>query len=531
MALSHIDLFNKYASDDIKEKVELQCKKNKEIDLEKLKKLKDQIIKNAKALGEVNEKNIAEAWAYSYQKTVVKKINTSEEGKDLCYDCQHFKRCQKRKDDEALGLVTTVCNKYKSIKDLKKAELSDVLDVWSKYFPNIDKERIRLRLAHYICNEIDTDSLLWIIEIARSSQAKSTLSKPMGWCPHTVTANDLTSRSLFSGATDGAGDKVDDLGLELQNRRRVMYVPETATIKSLGSHGLQKLFAQFKNLYDQFVSSRSGSSGKKEYENMHTSVWMNSTPELRRYQTAMNIAGTCFLFYEVDRGYEDDFENAIKSVKNSGKYTEMMSEIREVTQRFLAHHHFIDFELSDEEYEWIANQSIYLSRMRTVGNYDPKGELISLPAPEDPSRIAKQLSVTYKALVAIGLDKDTAKTVVEKLVESSADDTLVTIILFLRMQIRLMKEGKKSEFDANFAINITSVIGGTTIGRYTIKRRLELLVGLKVLIKSYQGNSVESNPIYKLNTNLSDREWQIFFKCDKPTLEEDREDLYDDIRV
>jgi len=539
VALSHIDLFNKYASDDIKEKVELQCKKNKEIDLEKLKKLKDQIIKNAKALGEVNEKNIAKAWAYSYQKTVVKKINTSEEGKDLCYDCQHFKRCQKRKDDEKAGKTTIECKSYKSFKELPNRTLQKTIEVWKKYFPNIDINRLYLRLAHYLANDEKTDCLFWLIEVSRSAGGKTTLSKPFSWAPKVITLNELTSKGIFSGASDIDGKKVKDMSFELQNRRRVLIVTETAGIKALGYHGIKKLMAQFKQLFDQEVKQSSGSTGRSDSEELMTSVWFNSTKDIREYQTAMELAGTCFLFYTVDDQTEHDLEDSLEAMKQQGIFLKAMKEIKIATMEYLANHklNIKSDEVSESIQKWIAKEAFRLSRLRVAGNYDKNLELKTIPSPEKPTRISKQFQSLYMALHSMGLNDEDVKQIIRKISDSSADETLLAVVEYLSQQMMLKEAGKDTAIDDTLTFETLKVMESTVFSRYEVKKRLELLAGLGYLKKIYLDDTFNSKVAYQLNIDKDNEEWKALFRQEKPTVSDKNvqididEDVFDDLEV
>jgi len=434
---------------------------------------------------------------------------------DLCETCQNFNSCGKREQFEGIRKIVKTCPLHNDITNLPKISLQDVYKVFLKWFPNLDTTRIDTRLAWYLSNEFGLGNPLWLFELSRSGSLKSTLTNAFIGTPKIFDVNQLTPKYLASCAEVGFGKNkkpAPDFGMKLTNRNRCVIVGESASIKAMNQGDQRELFAILKSLHDGIIQRNSGSGISKYYPNCNTSIWFNSTPDFRNEAIIHQEIGTCYLVDVIPLDMEKDIEDSANAIDNSRNQKQIIKETNDAIKCYLAHHRLKKYSLSEEEKKGIISESNRLKYLRTTGNYDKFNELTYIPEPETPSRVSIQLSKLYESLMSLdnNYKKERAKNIIQRIVDGSGDHVLVYVLEFLD-SLWTIKQAKQK--DTYFTI--PQIIMKRGLGTGKIKRRLELLCGLDILIKmekSSGGKGGRPGWKYKLHNNIKPEVWQSLFR-------------------
>lgn len=439
-----------------------------------------------------------------------KHLGKREIDDDLCASCQFFYGCGFAKADERNGIVTTKCDKYKDVAGLPYKSLDDVYNAVLKYYPRVDVTRIDTRLAWYISNETEGDQIN-MAEITRTGALKTTLSNAFKKVPKVIMVGDITPAGMVS-LKDFKGKPVPDLGMRLTNRHRALTVSETAGLKAQEQGQQRALFSLIKQLFDRHLGRSGGSGIEKNYPDCYTALWMNSTPDFRKHLVILQEVGTCLLIDAPNCSEKDDDDAMEQAFKNAGKEEAIKNEIQYVTNCFSAHHHYKNRELTADEEQFIKNESQLLKVLRTTCGFDVRDELEYIPESEVPARVAGQLRKMYLALLSLddSYKEETARKIIQRIVDSSCDPILVQVLNFLNTYWIFEQAGYKKE-----TFSVWDVLVEKGHGRGTIKRRLELLVGMGYLDKA-QLNPGEKGGRpgigYQLSNNISEEKWMKLFR-------------------
>lgn len=431
---------------------------------------------------------------------------------DLCDDCQKFCGCKLREKNEEAGIIPEICPQHRSVLELSNKSLQDVHKTFLKRFPNLDTTRIDTRLAWKNSNEFGLGTPVWMFELSRSGFLKTTLTNSMLTSPKILEVNELTPKALVSGL-DQKGKPVRDLGMSLTQRNRCIIVGETACLKAMNQGDQSQTFAVLKTLHDGNLNRRTGSGISKYYSGCNTSIWFNSTHDFHKQTIIHQEIGTCYLVDVIPLDMSKDEEDSYNALKNTKELEQIKKETQYVVQCYLAHHHLnMNFELTDEDKDFIVREANRLIILRTTGTYDHNNELTYIPEPEHPARVTQQLAKFYQSLMSLDehYDRERAKKIIRRVVDGSGDPVLVDILNYLNNNC----------WGKNYVVKftVTDLLKKVNVGNNTIKRRLELLFSLKYLGKEEKESGPQGgNPRgfqYFLREDVDEKKWQILFRED-----------------
>ncbi len=423
---------------------------------------------------------------------------------DVCEDCQFFYNCRHVKNKE-FGYpdhVVTECTQHKSVKELPHKSLSDVHNVFLKWFPGMDVTRIDTRLAHYISNE-EPGNPLFMSELTRSGYLKTTLSSSFHKIPKIIELNSLTPAAFVSGATDKKGKSYPDYGTRLTNKNRIAIVKETASLKAMERKEKRQMFAIFKTLHDGYLQKGYGTDVYKLYDNCNTSLWLNSTPDFRREGIILQEIGYCLLCDAIKTSTENDIKEAKQAQKNRKYNKEIFDETTQVVLEFLAHTHLKEF---DEDEDFIVKKANRLKYIRATAGFSHSYDLLYKPEVEHPARVTAQLTKLYNSLLSLdkNYSRTTAQDIIERVVNSTGDPALVSVLFTLDIIYwnAYKTEGTKTPF------TIPEMASQTGYGYEITKKECELLVGLDILKRG-----IGATRTYELRyADIDDADWGTIFE-------------------
>ena len=194
----------------------------------------------------------------------------------------------------------------------------------------------------------------------------------------------ITEHTLVSGHKDS-----NDL-VPLLNGR-ILTIKDLTSILARKEDVRAAIFADFRELTDEYIRKEFGNGIAKEYHDIHSSILFASTNAIERYYSMYSNLGQRMIFI---RPRNDPKEARKRAAENRGKQKEMRAELREVTMRFIASM----IQAKDERGLPITSEEVqeemgilydFLALARTTIHHDFKtGEMDELPEPEFPTRIA-----------------------------------------------------------------------------------------------------------------------------------------------
>jgi len=197
----------------------------------------------------------------------------------------------------------------------------------------------------------------------------------------------ITEHTLVSGHKDSR-----DLVPQLKGR--ILAIKDLTSILSRKEDVRAAIFADFRELTDEYIRKEFGNGIAKEYRNIHSSILFASTNAIERYYSMYSNLGQRMVFL---RPKNDPKKARERAYQNRGKQKEMRAELQVVTKRFIASM----LKSKDERGLPSTPESIqeemgllydFLAISRTTIHHDFKsGEIDELPEPEFPTRIANTI--------------------------------------------------------------------------------------------------------------------------------------------
>jgi len=281
--------------------------------------------------------------------------------------------------------------------DVENATLDYVYKIVDKYLFMKDKKRIDVLLATALSNQIHTDPV-WLYLVGNSGDGKSATVRALEALKNTIRVDSITKYTLASGKK---GAK--DLGQKLAQKSTLLLFPDLASMTSLNKDDKSRIWAQFRNLYDGFITRMTGNDVEICYENCHVTMIACTTPIIRDEVLIHAQLGTRELMYDTDAQNLHTREKLHMAWENTNLKTEMENALSYAMCNFIEHTK-VDphMEISNDIYEFIVDEAIRLSALRVYAIPDRRtGELNNLPTPEVPTRLLHQLRTLYVCLKSL----------------------------------------------------------------------------------------------------------------------------------
>lgn len=387
---------------------------------------------------------------------------------DRCSDCIKFNRgCKKR---IYLTEPLDKCPDYLSIASLPKVSYETLHKIFKKWFfiSRTTRNMIDLELADYLENEIE-GTPLWVIIKGASGDLKSEVTNALVHCPRIIELNDVTGSTFVSGSKN-----VVDVGKQLQKRHRIIVIRDLAAMLSLHKDTKKEVIGRLRTLYDGFLLKHYGTIGEKKYKNITVNLLANATNAIEDENMMGQVLGTRELFYDTAADKKDNFKKMKKAIENEENEIEMRKQLSDAVLGFLAHHRIdSSMPIPDEIEQFIKGEAHILSILRASGKTDPyTWEVVRIPIPEVPTRLAKQFRRLYKALKSLDetYPDSRAQEIIQHIVLSSGNPNRAKVL-------EAMAE-KADMYD------IKTVADKVRLGFKTTKKELEVLWSMGVLERS-----------------------------------------------
>ena len=384
--------------------------------------------------------------------------------------------------------------------------LEGVYGVIDQLFSNVDMKIVDVVLSAYLTVVNDSDPL-WIYLVGRSGGWKSEILSSLVGMENVKVLIDVSKPAFVSAYRGKNGNKVADIGSELQGKHTLLLFPDLASLSSKDPREKRDLFAMFRTLYDGKLFRSTGTGEQMEYNDCHVNVLGGITPTAMREdlqaQVQLGTRELCFGTTE-ENSYVTDIEKMRQAISGQIPKKEIRRILKQTIQGFLlkkirrfpvGETFNNDIDLPEELKEWLYRQCVLLSYMRASQDIDwYSGEVKGDTDREVPTRLVIQLRLLYQGLKSLDPDysDDRFKSIVRNIVRNSGNKVRYDIYHFLKTvhQQNPDLEYSISDIQKELAIGRKIVLSQcgvlVNLGIISIRHELENHFGKEVLVGHYK---------------------------------------------
>lgn len=282
----------------------------------------------------------------------------------------------------------------------KPAQISytELENTIAKWLVLADPYVIKVLTATMIVARMNTDPF-WLMLVAPSGGSKTELISALNDIQGVYQMSELTAQTFISGLKDSNRASLLD---RIDKNNAVLTFKDFTTVLQMRDDSRKAILSQLREIYDGEFRREFGIDQKREWIGKVGFI-AGVTPVIDQYQVLYQSLGERFLQIRIVQPEKDVL--AKKAMGNVGKEKEMRVEIRKAFAGYIENivipenYNPIDTTTSNR----IVLLANYCAMARTSVRRDTYYRDIShIPIVESSTRIVKQLSSLYHALVLIG---------------------------------------------------------------------------------------------------------------------------------
>lgn len=289
--------------------------------------------------------------------------------------------------------------------------LEDAHAVFHKWLgEDYDVDAMDAMLATVAVERFDDGSdPVWLLIISGPGNAKTETVQACDGIGAIVTSS-LSSEAALLSATpkrDRARNATGGLLCKI-GARGVLVIKDVTSLLSMDRNLRGTVMAALREIYDGRWYRDVGTDGGRTIE------WIGRIATVGAVTTAWDTAhsviatmGDRFVLLRVDSTINRQPAGR-KAIGNTGEEPLMRSELAAAVGGVIAGMNPDPITISDEETNILLAAADLVTLARTGVEYDYRGDVIDVHAPEMPTRFAKQLAQIVRGSVAIGMDRDQA---------------------------------------------------------------------------------------------------------------------------
>jgi len=267
-------------------------------------------------------------------------------------------------------------------------------------------------LAAAASNKLDGDPV-WLLVIGGSGNAKTETVSSLRGAGAYVTSTIASEGALLSATASKERSNTATGGLlRSLGKRSVLVLKDFTTILSMSDRNSRSaVLAALREIYDGYWQRNVGSDGGQSLEWKGTITLIGAcTTAWDSAHAVVALMGERFVLVRSDaRNSEARLKAGRQAIMNTGHETEMREELEASVKLVLRGiNKTVEFSLSGDEEELILRAANLVTFARTAVEYDHRGKLTYVHAPEAPTRFAKELTQLARGALAIGLDRHSA---------------------------------------------------------------------------------------------------------------------------
>jgi hypothetical protein len=267
-------------------------------------------------------------------------------------------------------------------------ELRATFEKWL-YLP--DDTPLRFVLCAVIANKLPGDPF-WAFLIGPSGSAKTELLNALTGLDFVKPLDTLTTSTFLSGKQ--RKDPNASLLLRVPNGT-IFLMRDFTSVLEMHTETRAEIFAQLRKIYDGHLTKCTGEGGESAELSWEGKVGLIAgvTPAIESYRAFANTLGERFLYYYLP--VSDRNAAAQRALSNRESLRAMREELRQAVKGFVDGLTIPEHvEMGQDIGRWIVHIADFVSVARTGvsrDHYSSAREILDLPDPEVPTRLAQQL--------------------------------------------------------------------------------------------------------------------------------------------
>jgi hypothetical protein len=262
---------------------------------------------------------------------------------------------------------------------------------FSKWLYLSDDTPLRFILCAVIANRLPGDPF-WAFLVAPSGSAKTELLNALTGLEFVRPLDQLTTNTFLSGKQR----KDPNASLLLRVPYGTIFVMRDFTsVLEMHTERRAEIFAQLRKIYDGHLTKATGEGGESAELHWEGKVGLIAgvTPAIESYRAFANTLGERFLYYYLP--VSDRNAAAQRALSNRENLRAMREELRQAVKSFLDGLPIPEHvEMGQDIGRWIVHIADFVSVARTGvsrDHYSSTRDILDLPDPEVPTRLAQQL--------------------------------------------------------------------------------------------------------------------------------------------
>jgi hypothetical protein len=340
-------------------------------------------------------------------------------------------------------------------------------NLYKKYLYIEDEDRIDIVLA--VAKNISLGNLpLWIFLVGPSGDLKTEQIRAIEKSDEVFVLNNLSSKALVNGYKD----KKEHPDLAPRLDKKLVVIPDFASILSLPTNERAEIYAQLRDLYDGYAGRASGLGGYSKYSDLKVDLIACSTPKIDTHMLINQNLGTRELIFRT-RGNNNKDLLMQKCIENESLLEKIRETLNKFTRMFLNSIIIKEIEIDKKTLQRLKELAVYTSKMRVVGDFDYyRNELSSEIYPEEPSRLIMQFKKLFICLKSLSPNYPDSKAlrIIKRVANDSSFPMRVKIYNFL-------KKNKEKIY------NTQELMDKFKVGHALIKRECYVLYALNLIDK------------------------------------------------
>lgn len=311
--------------------------------------------------------------------------------------------------------------------------LQDVLDVFGELLVMPDPGAVEIALASVVANYAPGD-VVWPLLVGPPGCGKSEIVSALRRAPDVWPLSSLTPQTLLSGFERKGKDASKPASMLLQiGSFGILAFKDLTTVLTMHREARAQIIGQLREVADGRTEKSFGNGLRIEWEGK-LGLIAGVTPVIDEQHAFLAVMGERFLLYRLPEVTRKAI--ARRSLERRGHEDELRERIGTMVAGFLGGFRNVGrLDLPDHFTEPLITLADIVTRARSAVARDYQTrDILYLPEPEAPTRLAKQIAQLMAASLAIGVDETEAWRLAQKIGWDSVPAVRSAVIRLLARQ-------------------------------------------------------------------------------------------------
>jgi hypothetical protein len=302
----------------------------------------------------------------------------------------------------------------KSGRPRRPGTLAAFESVFADWIRDSDRLPTRAVLAAYLANrKLDGDPV-WLMLVGGSGVGKTERLLPLAVMPDVIMESSISGPAALlsgTGKKERAKDASGGVLRKLPEGGGVLLLKDFTSIIEMHRDSRAEVLAALREVYDGRWDRSVGAEGGRTLTWAgHVGLIAGCTTAIDSAHAVVSAMGTRFLLIRL----QADVHLAQSALEHVGRENPMRAELRDAVRGLLEHPPGTAHPVDGDVRACLAALGSYVALARSPVDRDHQGEIRLVLDPEAPTRIVKMLAQFWRASGLLGLDRESAWTLVRR---------------------------------------------------------------------------------------------------------------------